>query len=330
MSEAGSSERGELTGRVTLVHGITAEVVWTEAQQTHTRMFPLGLKLNMTPVAGDWVALDPESGIRRVLERRTALRRPSADGKDQQVLAANIDLIMIVLSVEGGFNSKALERFSVMAWDSGAEQMVVLSKADLADDLDDSRAAAEAAVPGADLVITSAFDGRGLEQLRARVPAGVSATMFGPSGAGKTSLLNALEGRHEQVRAVSRDGGGRHTTTNRRLYTLQNGGVLLDLPGIRNLDVIASQEAIDETFSDITELASDCRFGDCAHEHEPGCAVRAAVAAGELGQDRLERWRELRREASYHDRDGDPAKEAAKRAEWKQLNKTAKRKRQDR
>jgi ribosome biogenesis GTPase / thiamine phosphate phosphatase len=288
------------------------------------------VKLNMTPVAGDWVALDPDDGIKRVLERRTALRRPSADGKTQQVLAANIDLIMIVLSVERGFNAKALERFSVMAWDSGAEQLVVLSKADLAPDLDAAHAEARAAAPGTDLVVTSAFDGRGLAELRARVPAGYAATLFGPSGAGKTSLLNALEGRHEQVQAVSRDAGGRHTTTTRRLYTLRNGGVLLDLPGIRNLDVIATEEAIDETFSDITALADQCRFNDCAHEQEPGCAVRAAIAAGELDEGRLNRWRELRREAAYHDRHGDPAKEAAKRAEYKQLTKGARRRRQGR
>ena len=268
--------------------------------------------------------------IRRVRERRTSLTRPDPNEKDVQVLAANIDLIMIVLPIDRGLSAKALERLSVMAWDSGADQVVILTKADLAEDPEESLAEAQALAPGVEVLLTSSVDGRGLDQLRARLVRGTTATMLGASGVGKTSLLNALEGREERTREVRRDGAGRHATTTRKLYRLASGGVLLDLPGIRSLDLLATDEAVNETFSDIAELAELCRFGDCQHAGEPGCAVAEAIEAGDLEERRLTNWRAIRREMAYLDRRNDPAKMAAARAEWKQLTKAYKQRKDSR
>jgi len=182
----------------------------------------------------------------------------------------------------------------------------------------------QALAPGAEVATTSSVDGRGLAQVRSRLGRGVTATRLGASGVGKTSLLNALEGHEERTREVGRGGAGRHATTTRRLYRLSSGGVLLDLPGIRSLDLLATDDAINETFADIAELAEDCRFRDCQHDGEPACAVASAIAAGGLDERRLDSWRAIRREMAYQERRNDPAKVAAQRAEWKQATMASK------
>ncbi len=319
----------ERPGRVSIMHGGSAEVIWFPGDEPVETLFELRHDLALTPVAGDWVAIGGEE-IRRVRERRTSLTRPDPNEKDVQVLAANIDLIMIVLPIDRGLSAKALERLSVMAWDSGADQVVILTKADLAEDPEESLTEAQVLAPGVEVLLTSSVDGRGLDQLRARLVRGTTATMLGASGVGKTSLLNALEGREERTREVRRDGAGRHATTTRKLYRLTSGGVLLDLPGIRSLDLLATDEAVNETFADIAELAEHCRFGDCQHDGEPGCAVAEAIEAGDLEERRLTSWRAIRREMAYLDRRNDPAKMAAARAEWKQLTKAYKQRKDNR
>jgi ribosome biogenesis GTPase len=325
----------ELAGRVTLQHGSSTEVAWIEDGGIRTGLVKLAKRIDPTPVAGDWVALAPDAGasteptITRVLPRSTVLRRADPDGRSEQVLATNIDLILVVLAADLQFNVKALERLSVMARDSGAAQLLVVTKAELSPDLQQLVAQARVAAPGVEVLSTSAVQGTGLEELRARLGPGVTATMFGASGAGKTSLLNSLEGRDELVAAVSRDGAGRHTTSTRKLYLLSSGGVLLDPPGIRNLDLLASDEALNETFVEIAELAAECRFRDCAHENEPGCAVLAAVAAGTLDPERLERMHAMQREMAFQESRVDPAKAAARRQKWKQISSGTKRERID-
>lgn len=313
----------ERPGRVSIMHGGSAEVIWFPEDKPIETLFELRHDLPLTPVAGDWVAIGGGE-IRRVRERRTSLTRPDPNEKDVQVLAANIDLIMIVLPIDRGLNAKNLERLSVMAWDSGADQIVILTKADLARDAEDSLAEAHTLAPGVEVLVTSSIDGRGLEQVRARLGRGTTATMLGASGVGKTTLLNALEGREERTREVRRDGAGRHATTTRKLYRLASGGVLLDLPGIRSLDLLATDEAVNETFADIAALAEHCRFRDCRHNGEPECAVAQAIATGDLEERRLASWRAIRREMAYLDRRNDPAKVAAQRAEWKAATKAAK------
>lgn len=313
---------GTSLGRVVIAHGPAAEVSWCPpgSGSPRTDRFELRADLPVRPVAGDWVAVG-DGEVVDVGPRTTTLTRPDPNGQDTQVLAANIDLALIVVPIDRGPNLTALERLAVMAWDSGATPLIVLTKRDAAADPEDAVAEVRAAAPGIDVVATSARDGSGLDELRDRLGAGVTATMLGPSGAGKTSLLNALEGRGEAVRDVRRDGQGRHTTTTRRLYPLSSGGVLLDLPGLRKLDLLASPQAVEATFEDIAELAQGCRFRDCGHTGDAGCAVQEAVDLGELSPRRLRTWRQVQRELAHLQRRNDPRAMAQERAKWAQLSK---------
>ena len=291
-----------LPGRVSIVHGANAEVIRCDAfgaESTALCSFATGL--DPRPVAGDWVAVRDDH-IVSVAPRRTALRRPGANPGDVQVLAANVDVVLLVLPIDRKINLRMLERLSIMAWDSGAPPAVVLTKAD--DAVNEVSALAETgrAVPGVAVFTTSSHSGRGIEELRDLLHEGVTAVMLGASGAGKTSLLNALEGTVEFTRSVSRSGEGRHATTTRKLYRLSSGGVLLDIPGIRLLDLMVGQEGLNETFADVARLAEKCRFRDCQHSGDEGCAVEPAVASGELTSRRLESWRAAQFEISNQER----------------------------
>jgi ribosome biogenesis GTPase len=246
-------------------------------------------------VAGDWVSVD-DGYVTSVSPRTTELRRPGASAGDVQVLAANVDVVLVVLPMDRELNVLMLERLAVMAFDSGAQPVIVLTKSDGSHVVDAVVEEARETVPGVAVMTTSSQSGHGIEALRAILHQGVTAVMLGASGAGKTSLLNALEGSDELTASVSRTGEGRHATTTRRLYRLSSGGVLLDIPGIRLLDLTIGQQGLDDAFADITELARHCRFTDCAHSGDDGCAVEAAVAKGELSLRRLESWRTIRDE----------------------------------
>ncbi|MEO9180262.1 MAG: ribosome small subunit-dependent GTPase A [Acidimicrobiales bacterium] len=283
-------------GRVSIVHGLTAEVTWSHDngnESTSTVQF--ATNLNLIPVAGDWVSIRDDY-IVAVSPRRTELRRPGANAGDVQAMAANIDIVLVVLPIDRELNLLMLERLAVMAFDSGAKPIVVLTKSDEADIVDSVIVEAQDAVPGVQVLTTSSQSGHGIGDLRELLHAGVTAVMLGASGAGKTSLLNALEGIDEVTLEVNRSGEGRHATTTRRLYRLSSGGVLLDIPGIRLLDLTVGQEGLDEAFADITELAAHCRFSDCSHTRDEGCAVEQAVREGVLPLRRLESWRAIRNE----------------------------------
>lgn len=280
-------------GRVSIVHGTTAEVVWADERgEEVTSTCQFATNLHLSPVAGDWVSV-LDGRIVSVSDRRTTLRRPRPRGSEMQSLAANIDVVLVVVPVDRDLNLLMLERLAVMAWDSGARPVVVLTKSDGSTSLDNQVEATRLAVPGVEVLSTSSASGHGIEELRAMLHDGVTAVMLGASGAGKTSLLNALEGTTETTRAVSRGGEGRHATTTRRLYRLSGGGVLLDIPGIRLLDLTIGQSGFEEAFADIVELASSCRFRDCAHDGDEGCAVEEAVRSGRLAERRLDSWRRI-------------------------------------
>ncbi len=280
-------------GRVVIMHGVNADVIWQDPDGTEgSGLCSLAKGLTRTPVAGDWVVV-AEGRVIEVLERRSELRRPHRYGGAPQAMAANVDVVLIVVSISVDLNARLLERLSMMAKDSGATAVVVVTKADETDDASRFRDAVSHLLPDVTVLVTSSRTGEGVEALRALLGPGRTGVMLGASGVGKTSLLNALEGTTEMTRSVSKGGEGRHATSTRKLYRLGSGGVLLDIPGIRLPDVVADQRALDEVFDDLEELALACRFGNCRHHGDDGCAIEAAIASGELAESRVIAWREV-------------------------------------
>ncbi|GHG43035.1 ribosome small subunit-dependent GTPase A [Streptomyces zaomyceticus] len=319
---------GTALARVVVHHGTRCEVLAATSDGTLTaHTADIAPTLPLTPVAGDWVELGPGGRVVTVAARRAVLTRAGSAGQGRQVLAANIDTVLIVVPLAGGLNAAMVERLSVMAWDSGAQPVLVLSKSDTTDDGGArDAAAAEHLSPGIPVLPVSVRTGEGLDTLRAHLGPGTTAVMLGPSGAGKTSLLNALEGTSEAVASIGRS-GGRHTTTTRRLHLLASGGVLLDIPGIRSLEVAAGRSAVDDVFTDIAALAPYCRYTDCGHDGDLGCAVEEATRAGTLPTTRLATWHKLQGEIAYRRRREDPAEMADTRRQWKAVSKQARRNR---
>lgn len=273
------------------------------------------------PVVGDWVAVHDPPGaaaavVHAVLPRRSAFsRRAAGSAVAEQVVAANVDVVLVVTAVGRDLNARRLERYLAAAWDSGADPVVVLNKADLADDLDAAVAEAEAVAFGVPVHAVSAVAGTGVAELAGYAAGGRTVALLGSSGVGKSSLVNRLLGEERQaVRDVrSGDSRGRHTTTARELLPLPGGGLVLDTPGMRELGLWDADAGVDRTFADVAELAAGCRFSDCAHEREPGCAVLAALADGRLEAERLESYRKLLRELRHLEVKADPAARAEQR-----------------
>lgn len=283
----------------------------------------LDLGRDLTAVTGDWLAVDGDR-ILAVLDRTTAINRPRPDGP-AQTLAANMDLVGVVHGLDVPLNRRRLERGLVLAWESGAMPVILLTKADVAADLDAALDAARASAPGVDVLVVSTVDGRGLDDLAALLQPNRTLALIGASGAGKSSLVNGLLGSEVLATGDVRHGDrkGRHTTTHRELVTLPGGGVLLDTPGLRALALGAVDEGIDLAFPDIEGLAEQCRFSDCRHDNEPGCAVLAAVADGTISTDRYEGWRRIRREAANAALRADRAAFRQRSREWGRMGREA-------
>jgi ribosome biogenesis GTPase / thiamine phosphate phosphatase len=292
------AESGATPGRVVRVDRGSVVVATPDGD----RRTPIAGRLRSDPpeggvTAGDWVALDGGL-VCAVLPRRTVfLRKVAGLVSESQAIAANIDVGLVVSPLGNGVNLRRIERTLAMVWSSGARPAVLLTKSDLSDDLDRDLSDAASAANGAEVHACSAVDATGVEALRALLTPGVTAALIGPSGAGKSTLVNLARGSELLATAAVRDDGrGRHTTTHRELVALPGGALVVDTPGMRELGMWDSAEGIDEEFADVLALAAQCRFSDCAHRSEPGCAVRDAVRSDPRLHARVESHRKLERE----------------------------------
>jgi ribosome biogenesis GTPase len=274
------------------------------------------------PCTGDWAAVslgaEPLARISALLPRRTAVVRGSAGTRsDGQVLAANVSHVLIGVSLAAKPDTGRVERLLALAWESGACPVVVLTKADAPYD-PAWVAEVSAAAPGASVLAVSALTGQGVDELAELIGFGTAA-LIGQSGVGKSTLTNALVGAEVMDTGATRavDEKGRHTTTTRELIALPGGGALIDTPGLRSVALFGGESGVEQAFHDVVELAASCRFSDCGHAGEPGCAVAAAVADGSLPQRRLESYRKLQRENAWIASRSDARLAAERQREWK-------------
>lgn len=309
ISDCGSDPQGRpaafagTAARVTAVHRGGLFEVFRGQKYDRARLKP-GFsreKGNLMPAVGDFVLLEPGEGgellIARTLPRKTCFSRldPSPSRCEEQVLAANFDYVWILQALGRDFNPRRLERYLALAWQSGALPVVVLTKADLAEAPGQYLRAARDTAPGVEALAVSVKSGYGLEELRGFLQPGKTAVLLGSSGVGKSTLINFLAG--EELMATGsireKDGRGKHTTTYRRLIALPNGAAVIDTPGMRELGMWDAQDGLDRGFADIERYFGQCRFRDCRHRGEPGCAVAAAVSRGELPRERWESYLKL-------------------------------------
>lgn len=296
-AELASAPRGR-PGRVTTVTRVNCEAA--------TAAGPVTATSDPLPAVGDWVVLDDANDIVATLPRSAALtRQRTGDDARLQVLAANVDLVLLTHPLDRPLNLNRVERELVVAWESGAAPLVLLTKADTADP--EVVAATVEAIRRRDarveVLVVSTRTGAGVEELVSRLRPNRTAVLLGSSGAGKSTLVNHLLGRAAQATATVRsaDRKGRHTTSTRNLLLVPGGGVLIDTPGLRSVSLWTGVEGLTEAFADIDELALECRFRDCTHGVEPGCAVQAAIAAGQLSAERLDSYRKLHHELASID-----------------------------
>lgn len=296
-------------GRVAIEHRSAYVVhteygeLWAEASGALRHHAALQEEL---PCVGDWVALEArpdehKATIHAVLPRKTRFSRKVAGFTTQeQVLASNIDIVFLVTALDTDLNVRRLERYLTMAWASGATPVVVLSKADLCPDVSAAQAEIEAGAVGVPIHVISDVTGEGFDELRDHLSGNRTVAVLGSSGVGKSTLINHLAGEQRQtVREIRDDGKGRHTTTRRELIVLPRGGILIDTPGIRELQLWDDADGLDETFGDVASLARSCRFRDCRHEGEPGCAVLEALQTGSLTTERYDSFKKLERELHH-------------------------------
>ncbi|MFH1279064.1 MAG: ribosome small subunit-dependent GTPase A [Candidatus Eisenbacteria bacterium] len=281
------------------------------------------------PAVGDWVVLrllegEPKGTIESILSRTSVFSRKSAGRTTrEQLVAANVDTLFLVTGLDGDFNVRRIERYLTLGWESGAEPVVILNKADLRGDAEECADSVRAIAPNGAVIAVSALDGRGFDDLGPWLGPGRTVALLGSSGAGKSSIINRLAGedvaRTAEVREA--DSRGRHTTTHREMIVLPSGAILVDSPGMREIQLWGSEKGLASAFGDVESLAGECRFRDCAHGSEPGCAVRAAVASGGLSEARLDSYLRLRRELGHLRERRDEKIHRNTKGRWKAIHK---------
>lgn len=285
------------------------------------------------PAVGDFVALRLPDGdgpaiIHAVLRRKTALvRKAAGERAEEQVVAANVDVVFLMAGLDHDFNLRRLERYLTLAWEGGASPVILLNKADLCEDLDARVAEVSAIAIGVPIHVMSALATDCLEVVAPYLDPGCTASVLGSSGVGKSTLINQLLGREVQRTQTVRedDDRGRHTTTSRQMFLLPSGATIIDTPGMRELQLWDADEGLDATFRDVELLAADCRFADCRHDDEPGCAVRAAMEQGALAPERLASFAKLQRELRYVESLRDEAAARSRKRHEKSISKAIKR-----
>lgn len=286
------------------------------------------------PAVGDFVLVSIMQGedraiIHHLFNRKSKFTRKMAGQEiDEQIVATNVDFVFLVMSLNADFNVRRLEHYLVAAWDSGAKPIIILTKADLCEDILSVIQQAEAVAYRVDIIVVSAVTKQGVEEVKALMTEGVTAALLGSSGAGKSTLVNMLtDNDHMKVSEIREDDAkGRHTTTHRELVVLPTGGCLIDTPGMRELQLWDQEDSLHVTFKDIESIADHCRFRDCTHKNEPLCAIREAIADGQLEQSRLTNYFKLQKELAYLEKKMNLNSQLAEKRKQKKISKQVKHK----
>jgi ribosome biogenesis GTPase len=332
-SFAAYSQAGYAVGRVAIASR-TLYTLYTESGEL-TADISGNLQSRATatqdfPAVGDWVVIrsrvsEKRATIHAILPRKSKFSRKTAGARtEEQVVATNIDTVFLVSGLDGDFNLRRIERYLLLAWESGANPVILPNKADLCPAIDERVAEVAAVAPSVSIIPLSATNQQGLDALSSYLQPGQTVALLGSSGVGKSTITNELKGEKVQaIQSVRRgDDRGRHTTTHRELILLPNGSLIIDTPGMREIQIWSAGEGLQETFSDIEALAERCRFRDCQHHHEPGCAVQQALERGSLDESRFLNYRKLQKELNYLTRRQDQRASLLEKERWKKIHKS--------